>query len=223
MQVHTDWLLTSERAALHLPTATAVIADLHMGYGAVRCCSGEALPVFSLDDIIGALQSLLNGHDMRRLVIAGDLFEDADPRLSAEDLRDWLDDSGVELAGIVPGNHDRDILNDSRDLPVCPDGVLLGDWLVIHGDRPRPPGRIIQGHIHPYFRWNEEITAPCYLVSPDRLILPAFSEDAAGINVLRGPSWRNYRCCVIAGEEVFDFGEVAALQRRQRKKTRRKS
>src|SRR5436309_2915696 len=30
MRVNKDWLLTPQRAALHLPTATAVIADLHL-------------------------------------------------------------------------------------------------------------------------------------------------------------------------------------------------
>ena len=39
-----NWLLTPERAAIHLPTATAVLADLHLGYNEVRCGTGEAVP-----------------------------------------------------------------------------------------------------------------------------------------------------------------------------------
>src|SRR5438270_5847367 len=36
MIVHEDWLLTPVRAAVHLPTATAVVADLHLGYELAR-------------------------------------------------------------------------------------------------------------------------------------------------------------------------------------------
>jgi hypothetical protein len=62
-------------------------------------------------------------------------------------------------------------------------------------------------------RWNG-LTAPCFLLREDHLILPAFSADAAGVNVLRGSRWRGYRCCVIAGNKVLDFGETAGLRQR---------
>ena len=52
MYVHEDWLLTPYRAAIHLPTATAVIADLHLGYDQVRQRGGEAVPSSSFEDIV---------------------------------------------------------------------------------------------------------------------------------------------------------------------------
>jgi putative SbcD/Mre11-related phosphoesterase len=223
MQVHTDWLLTPERAAIHLPTSTAVIADLHIGYNTIRCCNGEALPTFDLDEVIAVLESLMCHQGLQRLVIAGDLYEDDGTDLPAGELWEWLWMNEVELVGVVPGNHDRNILNSTCDLPVCPNGILLGDWQVVHGDGPLPQGRVVQGHVHPCFRWDKDITAPCYLVAPNQIILPAFSEDAAGVNVLRGPTWRNYRCYVIADEKVLDFGDVATLQQRKGNKERRKS
>ena len=36
MRVFTDWELTPDRAAVHLPTRTAVVADLHLGYAEAR-------------------------------------------------------------------------------------------------------------------------------------------------------------------------------------------
>src|SRR5262249_34562148 len=42
MRIHRDWLLTPERAAVHLPTATAIVADLHLGYNHARRRTGEA-------------------------------------------------------------------------------------------------------------------------------------------------------------------------------------
>ena len=42
MRVHEDWLLTAQRVAIHVPTRTAVLADLHLGYDAARQRRGEA-------------------------------------------------------------------------------------------------------------------------------------------------------------------------------------
>jgi metallophosphoesterase superfamily enzyme len=114
----------------------------------------------------------------------------------------------VELVAVVKGNHDRGL--GSSALPVCAEAEV-GGWRVVHGDGERPAGPVVQGHEHPCVRWSGRLSAPCYLVADDHLVLPAFSPDAAGANVLRSPRWRAHRCWVIAGERVLDFGEVAGL------------
>ena len=40
-----DWLLTPARVAIHTPTRTAVLADLHLGYAEARHRTGEAVPL----------------------------------------------------------------------------------------------------------------------------------------------------------------------------------
>lgn len=209
MRVLTDWLLTPARAAVHLPTRTAVVADLHLGYGEARRAAGESVPVRRVADELAPLRPMFAEHRVCRLVIAGDLFEAGPSREIAADLLEWLAAVDVELAAVVPGNHDRD-LTDAR-LPVHAAGCTVGDWHIVHGDAVVPPGRIVQGHEHPWMRWGGRLEAPCYLVGRTRLILPAFSADAAGANVLRDPRWAAYRCCAIAGTMVLDFGEIAAL------------
>jgi putative SbcD/Mre11-related phosphoesterase len=211
MLVHSDWLLTPERVAVHVPTATAVIADLHLGYDRARRRRGEAVPLAGLDDLLPALDVLVPRHDLRRLVIAGDLFEDAAGRALLPDLLRGLGERGLELTGIVPGNHDRGLGGAEPALPLCPDGVDVGGWLVVHGDGPLPAGRLVLGHFHPCLRWGNRVAAPCYLIGADRIVLPAFSPDAAGVNVLRGRRWHGYRCAAIAGDRVLDFGEVSRL------------
>jgi metallophosphoesterase superfamily enzyme len=213
MRVHDDWLLTARRLAVHLPTATAVAADLHLGYDRARRRRGEAVPLAGLDDLLGALAALRAEHGLRRLVVAGDLFEDAAGRALVPGLLRWLDGHGLELAGVVPGNHDRGLGRGEPSLPLCPDGVALGDWRVVHGDGPLPPGRVVLGHFHPCLRWSAALAAPCYLVGARQIVLPALSPDAAGGNVLGVRRWHGCRCAVIAGDRVLDFGEVAALTR----------
>jgi putative SbcD/Mre11-related phosphoesterase len=211
MIVHADWLLTPQRVAVHLPTRTAVAADLHLGYDQARQRRGEAVPLAGLDDLLHALAVLIPRHGLRRLVIAGDLFEDAAGRALVPDLLRWLAGHDLELVGVVPGNHDRGLERAGPALPLCPDGVCLGEWRVVHGDGALPPGRLVLGHFHPCLRWSGRLSAPCYLVSEERVVLPAFSPDAAGVNVLGARRWRDYRCAVVAGDAVLDFGEVSRL------------
>jgi len=212
MRVHDDWLLTAARAAVHLPTATAVVADLHLGYNEARRRAGEAVPAPDAAAALAPLRPVLAAHGVRRLVIAGDLFEAGWAADLAAGLRAWLDAAGVELAGVAPGNHDRG-LADAGGLPVCPEGCVVGGWRVVHGDGRLPDGPVVHGHEHPWVRWTDRLGGPCYLVGPGRLILPAFSPDAAGVNVLPGrrPA---FRCAVIAGDRVLDFGELGELRKR---------
>jgi hypothetical protein len=44
--------------------------------------------------------------------------------------------------------------------------------------------------------------------------LPAYSEDAAGVNVIYAQKWRKYSCFVIAGDNVLDFGDLETLRKR---------
>jgi putative SbcD/Mre11-related phosphoesterase len=214
VKVHDEWLLTPERAAVHLPTRTAVIADLHLGYDRVRCRGGEALPAFGIDDVIAALEAVVTRNAVRRLVIAGDLCEDGRSPQTVAEMVNWLRHMEVELA-VVPGNHDRDLHKAGFDFPVSPRGVEVGDWLAVHGEGNLPRGRVIHGHVHPCVRCGARISAPCYLVGKHRIILPAFSPDAAGVNSLRDRRWARYHCLVPVGKRVLNLGLVAGINNMQ--------
>jgi putative SbcD/Mre11-related phosphoesterase len=213
MRAHTDWLLTPERAAIHLPTRTAVLSDLHLAYDEARRRAGEAVPLHGIDEVIATVGALVRVHDVSRLVLAGDFLEDGRLAASVVELLHWLDQESIALVGVVPGNHDRMLHAADMRLPHFADGMELGGWRIIHGDRPRPPGRVVQGHIHPCLRWDQKLCVPCYLIGAQHLVLPAFSLDAAGVNVLRTREWDDYRCAAIAGNEVLDLGKVSGLRK----------
>jgi putative SbcD/Mre11-related phosphoesterase len=188
-----------------------VVADIHLGYAEARRRDGDAVPTISVADILAPLRPVIAAHGVRRLVVAGDLFEDGPGPVLIEEMLDWLGDEGVALTAVVPGNHDRFHASASV-LPVCMDGFCLDGWLVVHGDGERPSGPLIQGHEHPLLRWGNGLTAPCFLVQENHIVLPAFSPDAAGVNVLHDPRWSRHRCCAIAGDRVLDFGELAGVR-----------
>jgi putative SbcD/Mre11-related phosphoesterase len=209
--------LTSARAAVHLPTRTAVVADVHLGYGEARRGDGDAVPTMPVEAVLAPLRSVFAACGVRHVIIAGDLFEAGPTAGLVNDLLAWLKGERVELTALVPGNHDRGIRED-HGLPLHAGGFDLGGWQVVHGDGSRPAGRVVQGHEHPWLRWANGLAAPCYLVAKDHLILPAFSPDAAGANVLPETRWSAYRCCAIAGDGVLDFGEIATFRPRRSNK-----
>jgi putative SbcD/Mre11-related phosphoesterase len=206
VQITEEWLLTPERVALHLPSSTAIVADLHLGYGLTRCQSGEAVPTISLEEQWQPLETLLVCHDVRQLIVAGDLVERCHGNRIANLFKQWLQEKDVELVGIVPGNHDAMIDTDCP-VPLFESGIKVGEWQVVHGDKKLPHGKLVLGHHHPCARWGR-LTAPCFLFRENRLVLPAFSLDAAGGNVRASRRWKGYRCHVIAGQKVLDFGEL---------------
>jgi putative SbcD/Mre11-related phosphoesterase len=210
MIVLDDWLLTPERAAIHLPSASAIIADVHLGYGEARRRGGDAVPLPDVFATLAPLQPLVKQHAIQQLIIAGDLFEAGAVAEHVAALMAWCEQVRVELA-VVPGNHDRGL---GDRLAIHPDGVVLGKWRIVHGDGALPEGAVVQGHEHPWARWSRRVGGPCFLVSAKRLILPAFSRDAAGVNVLGDERWDAFRCCVIAGDRVLDFGEVRQCRSR---------
>jgi putative SbcD/Mre11-related phosphoesterase len=206
--------------ALHLPSNTAVVADLHLGYDEARRRSGEAVPVRPLDELLRPLATVLSRHQSKRLVVAGDLLEDGRCRAVLANFRSWLERNGIELAALIAGNHDRGLDAESggegqpaKELSLAPRCFRLADWTVIHGDEDRPEGRVVQGHEHPWFRYSGQRGTPCYLFTGNHLVLPAYSPDAAGVNVLGVRRWWDSRCGVIVGDHVLDFGLVRGLRR----------
>ncbi|CAN5318236.1 metallophosphoesterase family protein [soil metagenome] len=214
MQVATDWILTPHRAAIHVPTATAVVADLHLGYGAVRQASGEAIPSRGIEDTIADLEKLFTESGVSRLVIAGDLLEKSRVSTQATDLLRWLQTRGIELVGVIPGNHDLNALQPLLGERLVPDGLRLGEWHVVHGHERLPMGKVIYGHHHPSLAFGRQVKAPCYVVGGRSIILPAHSRNASGANILARQTWHRWCCYVIAGDKVLDFGVIGVLGRR---------
>jgi len=208
------WSLAPEGAAVHIGERVAVIADVHLGYEWARAAGGDCLPAHSLAETLLKLAALLDrAPAVARLVVAGDFVESPKPcRRTAADirsLREWLGGRGVDLA-LVLGNHDP---QRSSNLPLS---LEVAGWTIAHGHRPIPgASRTITGHHHPVLR-ADRLTAPCFLVGPATIVLPAFTPNAAGLPV-GSPgapgSWVDdrLRCVAGLGGELLDFGPLPDL------------
>lgn len=206
------WSLAPEGAAIHGQTQTAVIADVHLGYEWARASGGDVVPPHSLRETLDKLATLLARASISRLIVAGDLVET--PRPCARTARDvrglvaWLRERGVEPI-FLRGNHDP------PRRPALPESLAVGEWTVLHGDRSVPEGPSVMGHHHPALK-AEGLVAPCFLVGDRTIALPAFSPNAAGLDVGTGrvpaPLRRErLRCVAGLGGELLDFGMLDEL------------
>jgi metallophosphoesterase superfamily enzyme len=214
-----EWILTPYRLAVHAPTRTAVIADPHLGYSDARRRAGDAVPVVAFDDQLGSLTKACAALDLTGLVIAGVLCE---ARLDADLVERFLAvaaERRLMVRAIVPGNHDRGWADFEQRLPMFPEGFRLGSWTIVHGDRAMPAGPTVMGHVHPAWRQGQHLRA-CYLVGGNRLVLPAFSRDAAGGAVNHCPRWSGHQALSIEGERVVDRGIVRESKNPRRGKLR---
>jgi putative SbcD/Mre11-related phosphoesterase len=210
IRVLDEWLLTPDRIAVHLPTATAVLADLHLGYDAVRRAGGEAVPERGWEAVRQRLNASLHRYAVRQLLVAGDLVEDARWIEEAEHMASWLSLRGIRF-GLVPGNHDSG-LRSLEGVQFLRDGARLGRWLVLHEPRELAGLRQVCGHLHPAVRLTTSAhKQPCFLVREDRIILPAFTNDAAGVNVTTVAQWRGFSVYAPVNGKLEALGSVRDL------------
>jgi uncharacterized protein len=219
------WQFMPEGAIVHQAEQTAVIADLHLGYEWARGAAGDCVIAHSLEETLTRFSTLLARVAVSRLIIAGDLLESARPcSFTARDvecLKAWLADRSVDLLALE-GNHDLTFSPSARGAQAAskclPRTCVVDGWTIGHGHQPIEGACRISGHHHPVFRWKG-ITSRCFLVAPGRIVLPAFSRDAAGCNVLSGTLPKEWlagsvRCLVSNGDEVLDFGALTQLRRK---------
>jgi metallophosphoesterase superfamily enzyme len=204
------WWFTPEGAAVRAEERVAVVADVHLGYEWARGGAGDLLPAYSLAQTTAKLDRLLARMPLDRLIVAGDLLESSAPcartRHDREGFERWLAEREVRLERLA-GNHD----------PGASTSAMIAGWTIGHGHQALSGDRRIIGHHHPVLRG-----APCFLVGPALIVLPAFSFNAAGLDVARKSLPRDLRDHSLHGlasteRELLDFGLVERIAKALKK------
>lgn len=173
--------LLADRAVLHPGRRLLAIADLHLGKATDFQNHGLPVPEGASLDDIQRLAALVGEHGARDLWILGDLAHSPaslTPPVEAA-LRGLLDDSPELTIHWTRGNHDR-CLRWSPHPRLIEGAPLVSPPLFgTHEPDARPPAGTIHlcGHVHPALRIHrrsQSLRAPCFVLDPARVILPAF-------------------------------------------------
>lgn len=182
--------LTNQRALYWESQKTLVLSDLHIGKTAHFRKAGIPIPSAILDTDLRRLQSLIDHFFVETILVVGDLFH-AENNTDVDQFQTFVQDNPTINFELIKGNHDR--LNNSFyeaiGIAVYKTHKDVGAFRFVH-DEQHCKGVLfcISGHTHPGVtikgRGKVFIKIPCYEVSEQRLILPAFSEFT-GLNTKR--------------------------------------
>lgn len=199
-------LIADVRRAVWLPRHhTLVVPDVHLGFSWVQRQRGQLLPIAAADGAFDRLGSLQQDYAAERIVFLGDLVHAA---ADIAALRQSLAELVRRLSGasgrkpellLVLGNHDHRLpaLLCEWNLPIRTLPWLdLGRFRLLHGHEPapvealEPTGRLlIIGHEHPSLELGDGVASrvkcPAFALADDTLVVPAFSDWAAGCNLHR--------------------------------------
>ena len=191
----------ARRAAWLEPERTLVVADTHLGYAWVQRRRGHLLPLAAVEDTSRRILELQADYTPETIVFLGDLVHAAVPLPALEAALAETVRALAALSRLVltRGNHDRAVehLLGAGNLPLTVvDCTMAGPHRLSHGDISRaaerplgPRGWDLFGHSHPVAVLSDGIAdrvrCPAFLVGDRCLVLPAFSNWAAGVTVTR--------------------------------------
>jgi len=173
---------------------TGVMADFHLGYEDVMAQKGLFLPKLQYSYIMNLLATIFEKYGPKRIIINGDLKHEFSRNMpqewrEIEDVVDFIMDRSQLI--VVRGNHDNFLRTILRKRGVeLKEHYRLGKYLFVHGHRDtqwRENEILIMAHEHPSITLRDEIYAtikyPCFLYSPQIIVLPAVSLYAAGTDI----------------------------------------
>ena len=178
--------------ALFWPAQRALlVADLHLEKASWLAAHGQMLPPYDSQATLTRLLALVAAIEPDALWALGDSFHDsAGPeRLDAASVA-MLDQLARQTQLCwIEGNHDRGA-DFARDVPgEAMDQRLVDGIMLRHESDPTEKLPEISGHFHPKVRVatrGRSVTRPCFALTPNRLILPAFGALTGGLHVTDG-------------------------------------
>lgn len=173
--------LTNHRAVYWPKEDMLIISDLHVGKAAHFRKSGIPMSTEILNTDLERLKQLLSFFKAKQLMVVGDLFH-AGMNQEFEIFRNWINHIEKVNMILVKGNHDKISTKISE---------LFFDWTIYKTHYIAPFNFIhesvtqkeqtfqISGHTHPGVlvkgKGRQRFKLPCYQISKNQLILPAFS------------------------------------------------
>jgi DNA ligase-associated metallophosphoesterase len=178
--------LDASGAAYMCGQDTLILADLHLEKGSRAASKGRLLPALDSRDTLHRLKCAIEAYRPERVICLGDSFDDcfAGERMAAAD-KDALSSlcASVDEWIWLGGNHDP-------ETPAFCGGetrteIEIGGAILRHEPAAACATPQIVGHLHPKASvpaGGYRFSGPCFCVSEDLLIMPAFGAYAGGLS-----------------------------------------
>lgn len=174
--------LTNQRALVWKSEKILVVSDLHIGKTAHFRKAGIAIPSTILHNDLERLKSLIDHFQILTVLIVGDLFH-AGKNNDIDLFQQWMQKFATLKFELIKGNHDRlsKAFYESLNITLFPEYKDVFPFRFVHDSKHCSSELFcISGHTHPGAilngRGKQRIKLPCFEVSDNMLVLPAFSE-----------------------------------------------
>lgn len=198
--------LTNQRALFWEKEKALIFSDLHVGKTAHFRKNGIALANQIMKNDLERLSILIEYFQPEKFIIVGDLLHAGD-NSDVDHFCKWKDQYPHIKFCLIEGNHDR--ISKTLDKKLCLDSrsnfLEIDKISFVHDfDKNRNEFQIT-GHIHPGFVINsmvKKIKLPCFVITEDQLLLPAFSEFT-GLDTKNLP--KKGRSYVFTDSEIYEI------------------
>ncbi|MFZ4928375.1 ligase-associated DNA damage response endonuclease PdeM [Chryseobacterium sp. Mn2064] len=174
------FILTNQRAAFWEKEKALILSDLHIGKTAHFRKNGIALANHIMKSDLERLSALIEYFRPEKFIIVGDLLHAGD-NSDVDEFCTWRNQYSEIEFDLIEGNHDR--ISKTLEKKLCLSNTTevmeINGFTFIHEYEKKRPGFQITGHIHPGIVLHSSVKSirlPCFAVSENQLLLPAFSE-----------------------------------------------
>lgn len=172
--------LTNQRAVFWKTENALILSDLHIGKTAHFRKNGIAIANHIMKSDLERLSALIELFQPKKLIVVGDLIHAGD-NSDVDEFCTWRNQYPDLKFHLVEGNHDRisKTLEQKLSLDFKASLLEIGGFSFIHDFDKTKSDFQITGHIHPGIMLNsavKSIRLPCFVISDNQLLLPAFSE-----------------------------------------------
>lgn len=175
-----ELILTNQRALYWQREDALILSDIHIGKTAHFRKHGIPMPDVVLQKDLERLKQLILHFDAKTLLIVGDLFH-AERNSNMATFKSWLTQFPDLKLVLIKGNHDKQSKRLMNDLNIEAVKQLdLEPFVFLHDPLENNEKLFtVSGHTHPGVlikgKGRQRIKLPCYQITENQLILPAFS------------------------------------------------
>jgi DNA ligase-associated metallophosphoesterase len=200
------FIVTNQRSLFWEKEKALILSDLHIGKTAHFRKNGIALANQIMKNDLERLSILIEYFQPEKFIVVGDLLHAGD-NSDVDEFCGWRNQYPDLQFYLIEGNHDRisKTLEEKLCLNFKSKSLEMVDFIFIHDFEKEQTKFQITGHIHPGFVINssvKNIRLPCFVVTENQLLLPAFSEFT-GLDTKNLP--KKGRFYVFTDAEIYEI------------------